>query len=117
MSEAVIDQTTYNELKDLVGEEFMGELVETFFEEAPGLFEAMHQALVDEDADVFRRSAHSLKSNSSTFGATHMAALARELEVLGRDSKLDQAESKLDELEAEYGRVAEALKALLGTIT
>ncbi|HET6447454.1 MAG TPA: Hpt domain-containing protein [candidate division Zixibacteria bacterium] len=113
MSEAVIDQTTYDELKDLVGEEFIGELVETFFEEAPGLLKAMRQALVDVDPETFRRSAHSLKSNSATFGATHLAALARELEVRSRDSDLEQAEPKLDELEAEYRRAAEALKAMI----
>ena len=33
------------------------------------------------DADRFRRAAHSLKSNSHTFGALGLGALARDLEL------------------------------------
>ena len=39
-----------------------------------------------DDADRFRRAAHSLKSNSNTFGALRLAALARELELNGLDA-------------------------------
>ncbi|MGB3716486.1 MAG: Hpt domain-containing protein [Candidatus Promineifilaceae bacterium] len=113
MSEAVIDQTTYDDLKKLVGEDFIGELVETFFEEAPGLLAEMRQALDGGDAEVFRRSAHSLKSNSASFGATQLASLARDLEYMGRDSQLDEARKKMPELEAAYARAVKALKALL----
>ena len=113
MSEAVIDQATFEGLKDLVGDDFIGELVETFFEEAPGLLAEMNQALNDGDAETFRRSAHSLKSNGASFGALQMTALARELENLGRDGRLDKAGPILLQLQAAYEQAAEALKALL----
>ena len=113
MSEAAIDQTTYNDLKEMVGEDFIGELVETFFEEAPGLLEEMRRALDDEDAPAFRRSAHSMKSNSASFGAMQLASICRDLEVMGRDSQLDQARLKMPEMEASYTQSAEALRALL----
>jgi HPt (histidine-containing phosphotransfer) domain-containing protein len=113
MSEAVIDQATYDELKKLVGEDYIGELVETFFEEAPGLLEEMRLSLDGGDANAFRRSAHSLKSNGASFGATHLASLARDLEYMGRDSQLDEAGPKMPELEAAYAQAAEALKAVL----
>ena len=38
------------------------------------------------DAERFRRAAHSLKSNSNTFGALALGALARELELNGLDA-------------------------------
>ena len=38
------------------------------------------------DAERFRRAAHSLKSNSNTFGALTLGALARELELGGLDA-------------------------------
>lgn len=113
MSEAIIDQATFDGLKDLVGEDFIGELVETFFEEAPGLLASMDQALEDGDAETFRRSAHSLKSNGASFGATPMASLAKELEFMGRDGRLGEAGLKLPQLKAAYEETAEALKALL----
>jgi HPt (histidine-containing phosphotransfer) domain-containing protein len=113
MSEAVIDQATFVGLKELVGDDFIDELVETFFEEGPGLLEEMRLALDSGDAEVFRRAAHSLKSNGASFGATQLASLARDLEYMGRDSQLDEAGPKMPELEAAYARAAEALKALL----
>ncbi len=113
MSEDVIDQTTFVGLKELVGDDFIDELVETFFEESPGLLEEMRQALDSGDAEVFRRSAHSLKSNGASFGATELASIARDLEYMGRDSQLDEAATKMPELEAAYSLAIEALKALL----
>ena len=113
MMEAVIDQATFDNLTELVGDDFIGELVETFFEEAPQLLAQMSRALEDGDAEAFRRAAHSLKSNGSSFGATRLAELARELEYLGRDQRLDEAGPKLPHLEAAYEEAAEELKALL----
>jgi histidine phosphotransfer protein HptB len=113
MTEAIIDQATFDGLTELVGDDFIGELVETFFEEAPGLLAEMGQALEDGDAEAFRRAAHSLKSNGNSFGAMRMASLARELEYLGRDGRLDEAKPKLPELGAAYEEAAEALRGLL----
>ena len=113
MSEAVIDQATFDGLVELVGDDFIGELAGTFFEEAPGLLAEMERALDEGDAGAFRRAAHSLKSNGDSFGATRMTSLARELETMGRDGRLDKAGPKLPQLEAAYEEAAEALKALL----
>jgi HPt (histidine-containing phosphotransfer) domain-containing protein len=35
------------------------------------------------NAEAFRRAAHSLKSNSNTFGATQLGQMARDLELGG----------------------------------
>ena len=113
MSEAVLDQTTYDDLKKLVGEDYIGELVETFFEETPGLLHEMRLALEDGDSEVFCRSAHSLKSNGASFGAQQLASLARVLEFMGRDRQLDKVGQKMPELEAAYTRAADALQTLL----
>jgi HPt (histidine-containing phosphotransfer) domain-containing protein len=113
MSDDVIDQATFAGLTDLVGDDFIDELVETFFEEAPELLAEMKRALAEGDAGAFRRAAHSLKSNSESFGATRLASLARELEYLGRDGRLDQAKPKMPQLEIAYAETAQALKALL----
>ncbi len=113
MSEAIIDQATFASLTQLVGDDFIAELVATIIEETPGLLAEMNQALDEGDADAFRRAAHSLKSNSASFGALPLAALARELEFMGRDGQLEEAGPKLPELEVAYEEAAEALRGLL----
>jgi len=110
MSDATIDAATFAELQDSAGADFVKELVQTFLEEAPAMLAELRQALAAGQADAFRRAAHSLKSNSLTFGALALAALARELELGGLDAA--RRPDALDPLLAEYDRVARALVAL-----
>ena len=110
MSEPVIDMAVYNELADTAGAEFAAELAGTFMEEAPGMLAELRSAQVAAKADAFRRAAHSLKTNSVTFGATRLGAMAREIELGG----LTAEAAPLDALEAEYQRVAAALTELIG---
>ena len=63
----------------------MNELVDTFLTEAPLMLAELRSALADGNSDRFRRAAHSLKSNSNTFGATALGAMARELELTAAD--------------------------------
>jgi histidine phosphotransfer protein HptB len=78
-----IDEATFRELQQSVGEDFVRELVATFSQEAPQILAELRGALLEQSAERFRRAAHSLKSNGSTFGATDLAARARALELGG----------------------------------
>ena len=80
---AVIDPHAFDDLQANAGADFVVELVDTFAEEAPHMLAEMRGALADGAAERFRRAAHSLKSNSSTFGATRLAEMARTLELGG----------------------------------
>jgi histidine phosphotransfer protein HptB len=110
MDEPVIDQAVYAELQDTAGAEFVAELVDTFLEEAPGMLAELRSARADAHAERFRRAAHSLKSNSNTFGALRLGVLARELELRGLDADPARDVDALAALEAEYARAAAALK-------
>ena len=112
MSEAVIDRATFDALKEMVGDDFIGELVDTFLEESPGILGQMNQALDDGDAAAFRRAAHSLKSNSASFGARPLEELARDLEYMGRDERLGDAAPRMAELKTTYNQAASALKEM-----
>jgi HPt (histidine-containing phosphotransfer) domain-containing protein len=112
MSDATIDLATFRELQETAGAGFVGELVGTFLEEAPGMIADLRGALAACDADRFRRAAHSLKSNSNTFGALGLGALARELELGGLAQVLKTGPEALDRLAQEYSRVAKALADL-----
>jgi histidine phosphotransfer protein HptB len=85
----VLDMNTFNALKESYGADFVRDLMDTFFEDTNTQMTQMKNALATNDAETFRRAAHSLKSNAATFGATDLSALARELEMLGRDNNLE----------------------------
>lgn len=108
-----IDLNTFNALKESAGEDFIAELVDTFLGEAPSLITQMRSALACQDTDIFRRAAHSMKSNAATFGAMELSELAKELEGFGREKNL-MIGDRLDVLETVYHRVAEQLEALKG---
>lgn len=103
-----IDMSTFAELQETAGADFVAELVGTFLEEAPLMLAELRRALAAQSADAFRRAAHSLKSNSDAFGAGRLAEMARALELDG--VVIDVA--RLDALDAEYQRVARALEDL-----
>ena len=111
MTAPTIDAATFAELQASAGADFVGELIDTFFEEAPTLLAELRAAHAADDANRFRRAAHSIKSNSLTFGATALAELARGLELGGLPAE-DRAVSALDALDAAYARAARALKDL-----
>jgi HPt (histidine-containing phosphotransfer) domain-containing protein len=69
MTEQVIDRTTFDQLKEMMGADFIGELIDTYLEDSPQLIAALNRALASGDCESFRRAAHSLKSNSASFGA------------------------------------------------
>lgn len=108
MNPAVIDPHTFDELQANAGADFVLELVDTFAEEAPRLFAELRSALEAGAADRFRRAAHSLKSNSNTFGATRLATMARALELEG----FPPDASGVDALAPEIDVTVAALQAL-----
>jgi HPt (histidine-containing phosphotransfer) domain-containing protein len=111
----VIDLNKFEEFRDSMGADFIGEVVEVFNEDAPELLRQMHAALEHSDADLLRRSAHSLKSNSAAFGAMGLAELARELELQGKEGRLDGAAVKVARAETEYQQVRQVLTELIET--
>ena len=105
MDDAPIDHTVFAALAESVGAEFVRELVDTFAVEAAGMREELRAAYEARDADRFRRTAHSLKSNAQTFGALRLAEAARALEHGG----LPADAAPLDELGS---MLAQSLAAL-----
>jgi HPt (histidine-containing phosphotransfer) domain-containing protein len=107
MPASTLDLSVLAELKDTAGAEFVHELVATFLEEAPAMLAELRSAHAAQNTDVFRRTAHSLKSNSHTFGAMHLGELARALELGGLPNASAAA---LDAVESEFAKVQAALQ-------
>jgi HPt (histidine-containing phosphotransfer) domain-containing protein len=108
-----IELAAFRELEHNAGAEFVGELVRTFLEEAPRMIEQLIAAMADNKAEQFRRTAHSLKSNSLTFGATRLGELARQLETAGLERVIAEDAAPLAALGQEYKCVATALQELI----
>ena len=107
----LIDQATFNELKQMSGTDFINELIDAFLDDAPNMIQNMHAALDTNDVESFRRNAHSLKSNANTFGATELGALAKELEMMGKENNLGVG-NRLEVLSETFGKVAEELRGM-----
>jgi len=107
--DGTLDRTTFEELQDSAGAEFVVELIGTFLEEAPTMLSELREALAAGNADAFRRAAHSLKSNGNTFGALRLDRMARGLELGGLDAARAAGPDPLAAVEYEYRRVAAAL--------
>ena len=108
MAAATIDPTAFAELQATAGADFVRELIDTFLEEAPPMLAELAEALAGGRAEPFRRAAHSLKSNSHTFGAAALGAQARALELGG----LVADSAPIDALGAAYADAAAALQEL-----
>ncbi len=108
MSTPLIDPQTFAELQANAGDDFVVELVDTFAAEAPQMLAELRSSHGSGAAEAFRRAAHSLKSNSNTFGATRLAELARTLELGGMPAGAEP----IDALAEELARSIDALRAL-----
>ena len=111
-TQTVIDLPTFEALKEAMGADFIGELLQAYFEETPQLLSKLQQALARQDCEAFRQAAHSIKSTSNSFGALNFGAEAKELELMGREARLDGAGVKVDALVADYGQVQKTLEEL-----
>jgi HPt (histidine-containing phosphotransfer) domain-containing protein len=109
---SVIDLPTFEALKDAMGADFIVELVQAYFDETPQLLSKLQQALAIGDCEGVRLAAHSIKSTSNSFGALDFGAEARELEMMGREAKLDGAAGKVAALVTGYGKVQKELEEL-----
>jgi histidine phosphotransfer protein HptB len=106
---SVINKATFEELKQMSGDDFINDLIDAFLEDAPTMISAMQTAVATKDVESFRRNAHSLKSNANTFGATELAALSKELEMMGKENNLEVGD-RLEVLKEAYAIVAEELR-------
>jgi HPt (histidine-containing phosphotransfer) domain-containing protein len=99
-----VDRSTLAELVATTGDEpaFLAELIDTYLDDAPSLLAAMRSGGTEE----LRRAAHTLKSNSATFGARRLAELCRRLE-----RGQEPADTLLPQIEDEYERVRDYLNA------
>jgi CheY-like chemotaxis protein/HPt (histidine-containing phosphotransfer) domain-containing protein len=107
-----LDAGALDNLRELGGDDFLTEVIDTFFADAPTLLATLRRSLDEEDAGELRRAAHTLKSNGATLGAGEFAELCRALEQRARDGKLADASALVDRIEQEYEVLRDGLAKL-----
>jgi CheY-like chemotaxis protein len=107
-----LDDEALANLRDLGGDDFLGEVIDAFLADAPGLIATLRRSLDEQGAEELRRAAHTLKSNGATLGAEQFAELCRTLEHRAKAGELDGAAELVDRIEQEYRPLEEALSAL-----
>jgi PAS domain S-box-containing protein len=107
-----LDDGALKNLRDLGGDDFLGEVIDAFLADAPQLLATLRSSLADGSADELRRAAHTLKSNGATLGADGFAELCRTLEQRAKAGELDGAAELVERIEGEYRQLEEALTAL-----
>jgi CheY-like chemotaxis protein len=113
--QTVIDPAALDSLRKTMGGklEYLIEMVDSYREDAPKALADMRKAAASGEAALLRRAAHTLKSNSTDFGATALAHMCKELEELGKTGALEGAAERVAQAEAEYEQVRTTLEALM----
>ena len=86
------------------------DLVEMYLEEGPKLTAALAAGLAEGDCKLLQRSAHTLKSSSSYFGAAEIVSLAREIERCGEQESLGEAWTLLERLQTKIDALLRTLE-------
>ncbi|MCZ2128506.1 MAG: Hpt domain-containing protein [Anaerolineales bacterium] len=108
---SVLNMNVFNALKESVGADFIGELIDAFLDDAASQLDSLQAALRNNEAASFVRAAHGLKSNAATFGAEDLFALARQFEAAGREKNLEVGD-QLERLIAAFESVREKISQL-----
>ncbi len=87
-------------------------VVKLYLESSRELKKALRQAIDTADSVLLRETSHSLKSSSANIGATQIANLCATLEVMGRESRLDEATVVYGLFEKEYERALKSLEEI-----
>jgi len=112
---ATLDASAIESLRELGGEEFLAEVIDTFLSDAPAFVATLRTTYEEGDTAGLRRAAHTLKSNGQTFGAGRFSELCRELELRARSDELDGTVELVDRIEREYPALEKTLLTLRST--
>lgn len=86
------DPSALDVLLDTIGgdQKALGELVQSFLDEGPGLVKQIEAGAASGDTEGLRRAAHTMKSSASDFGAGILSATCRDIENHCRAHEMDR---------------------------
>ncbi len=108
-----LDNAALERLKDILGTQadiMLPELLEDFFKDSTRLLINARSALEQKNAGDLRICAHSLKSNSATYGAMALSAAAKQLEELAREGILEGTPALIERSAREFEKIKPILE-------
>ncbi|MBE7383614.1 MAG: response regulator [Leptolyngbya sp. SIO1E4] len=111
---SVIDYTALHATLDAVGsdrKQYLTMLMEIYQDDAPKLLNKIRTAIAQSDAQNLDLAAHTLKSSSASLGASTLAELCHQLEMLGRNHALTDAAATFSKAENEYAKFIKMLSS------
>lgn len=104
------------ELEQELDKEFAVEMAEMFVNDSPALIDAVEKTIEAKDSVALAQSAHKLKGSSLNIGATRLAALCLQLELLGKSGTPIPPETNVAALREEFERVKTDLLRFAGKL-
>ncbi|MBI3283392.1 MAG: EAL domain-containing protein [Burkholderiales bacterium] len=109
--EAPLNLLVFDKLRELLGSEIQ-RAVSPFLEDTPTYLKKLELAVSLGDNESARAMAHAIKGSSGNLGATVLVRLAKEVEQLALEQKIDEIRPLLACLRRAFDAVAENINAL-----
>lgn len=110
-----IDQRMLDQLLELIGgdKSTLHELITVFIDEGDEIVAAMKESLADEDLEVLRRGAHSMKSSAQDFGATALSEMNASLESQCKNNWPENAAAKVEDISKQFSTAQSELQQFI----
>ena len=113
-SRKILNEEIIGELRDM-GEDFFAEIIEKFYEDADQDIAELQRCVAESDAKGLGIAAHGIKGTSLTMGAERLAAIALEIELMGKENNLENIDDCIERLCSAYSQTRDALDARICT--
>jgi len=91
----------------------LAEIIDEYLTQTARDRELLGHVASEGDPEALNRTAHALKGASANVGAVTLAGVCAEIEARGRFEQLDGLADMLARFDAEFGRVRDALTAVV----
>ena|GEM_PF-4900250 len=102
----LVDLEAIGQLKALIGQDGMDELLEILFETTPQHLAGLYEAVQKSDRKTLHSISHVMKSSSGTLGLVALFDQCKALSGMSRQMSMVEAQHRVDAIEEIYGRTA-----------
>lgn len=105
----ILDETMLESIVSMGGKELLGEIIDDYLNFSPSRLTAIREAIVVDDANELRITAHALRSSTANLGGVTVGKICNQLENLGRENTTVGAAEIFPLLEVEYEEFKQGL--------
>lgn len=107
----ILDINVFQDLRISIDDDLVfSDLVTIYLNSAETLLENIQISFVNQDADKFSISCHSLKSTSASIGARKLACICKYLEKIGKSGSISISKEYLSLVVSEYDQAVLAIQ-------